>query len=165
MTWILHRALGAQSYDALAAKFVSLWKPKAPDKRRSARSFAGEIRKLAAGNATWFQRRPEAARLLAKILGSSPNDLGLMPFEIQALDLSGKRSGWELHSTRPTLEAAEDLAWSLLTRIGGSWRVRQGSRTIAHGTGYRPGAPRANHERIAWWRRASEGTSAKRKVP
>ena len=155
MTLTLDRALARQSYDALATKLARSWKPKPPDKRRTARSLAAEIRKLAAGNATWFQRRPDAARLLARILGSTPIKLGLVLFEIQSL---GDR-GWHTHDTRTTLEAAEDLAWSLLTRHGGEWRVRYGSRTFARGAGYRPGEPRFNHDRTATWARVQKDAS------
>ena len=152
MTLALDRALTRQSYDALAAKLARRWKPKPPDKRRTPRSLAAEIRKLAAGNATWFLRRPDAARLLAGILGSTPIKLGLVPFEIQSLDPHPGR-GWHTHDTRETLQAAEDLAWSLLTRHGGEWRVRHGSRTIARGAGYRPGEPRFTYDRTATWMR------------
>lgn len=152
----LDRALARQSYDALAAQLARRWKPKPPDKRRTARSLAAEIRKLAAGNATWFQRRPEAARVLAHILGSTPKKLGLVPFEIQSRDLGREGRGWSTHATRATLKAAEDLAWSLLTRHGGDWRVRQGDRTIASGAGYRPGEPRFSHDRTATWARVQK---------
>lgn len=152
MTLALDSALARQSYDALAAKLARRWKPEPPDKRRSARSLAAEIRKLAVGNSTWFQRRPEAARLLASILGSTPAKLGLVPFEIQSFE---DRS-WRTYDTRTTLEAAEDLAWSLLTRHGGDWRVRHGSRVIARGTGYRPGEPSFNHDRTAVWTRVQK---------
>jgi hypothetical protein len=153
VTLALDRALARQSYDALAVKFVRLWKPEPPDKRRTARSFAAEIRKLAHGNATWFQHRPEAARLLARILGSTPKKLGLVMFEIQSFE---RPRGWRTHGTRPTLEAAEDLAWSLLTRHGGDWRVQHGSQTIGRGAGYRPGEPRFTHDRTATWARVQK---------
>lgn len=155
MTLALDRALARQSYDALAAQFVRRWKPKSPDKRRSHRSLAAEIRKLTAGNSTWFQRRPSAARLLASILGSTPKKLGLVPFEIQSRPKYADL-GWCTHATRPTLEAAEDLVWSLLTRHGGQWRVRQGSRTIGRGAGYRPGESRFSHDRTATWTRVQK---------
>ena len=155
MTLALDRALARQSYDALAAKLAQQWKPEPPDKPRTARSLAAEIRKLAAGNITWFQRRPEAARLLARILGSTPKKLGLVPFEIQALDPRPGR-GWHTHGTRTTLEAAEDLAWLLLTRHGGRWRVRHGNQTLAGGAGYRPGEPRYTHDRTAIWTRVQK---------
>ena len=154
MTLALDSALARQSYDALAAKLARCWKPKPPDKRRTARSLAAEIRKLAAGNATWFLRRPDATRLLASILGSTPTKLGLVPFEVQAFDDAAR--GWHTHDTRRTLEAAEDLAWSLLTRHGGEWRVRHGSQTIARGVGYRPGEPRFTHDRTAIWTRVQK---------
>jgi len=163
VTIALDRALARQSYDALAAELARRWKPAPPDKRRSARSLAAEIRKLATGNATWFQRRPEASRLIAKILGSTPTKLGLVPFEIQARDLSGKNRGWSTHATRTTLEAAEDLAWSLLTRHGGEWRVRHGDRTVAQGAGYRPGERRFSHDRTAVWTRAHEDAHDKKR--
>jgi hypothetical protein len=153
LSLILDRALARQSYDALAAKLARQWKPKPPDKRRSARSLAAEIRKLAAGNATWFQRRPEAARQLARILGSTPVKLGLVDFEIQSPGLGSKGRVWITLETRSTLEAAEDRAWEFLTRHGGEWRVRHGSRTIARGAGYRPGEPRFTHDRTATWAR------------
>jgi hypothetical protein len=156
VTLALDRALARQSYDALAAQFVRRWKPKTPDKHRSARSLAAEIRKLAAGNATWFQRRPEAARVLARILGSTSAKLGLVPFEIQVLAIPIGRGHWRTHATRPTLEAAEDLAWALLTRHGGSWRLVHGGRTIARGNGYRPGERRFNHDRSAIWTRVQK---------
>jgi len=149
VTLVLDSALARQSYDALAAKLARRWKPKPPAKRRSHRSLAAEIRKLAIGNTTWFLHRPDAARSLARILGSTPAKLGLVPFEIQSFD---DRS-WCTHDTRTTLEAAEDLAWSLLTRHGGEWRVRHGNRTIARGAGYRPGEPRFTHDRTAVWTR------------
>jgi hypothetical protein len=152
VTLDLDRALARQSYDALAAKLARSWKPRPPDKRRNARSLAAEIRKLAAGNATWFLRRPDAARLLARILGSTSKKLGLVPFEIQSFD----SHGWRTLETRTTLETAEDLAWSLLTRHGGEWRVRHGSQTIGHGAGYRPGEPRFNHDRTATWTRVQK---------
>ena len=157
MTLALDSALARQSYDALAAKLVRRWRPKPPDKRRSARSLAAEIRKLAAGNATWFLRRPDAARLLASILGSTPNKLGLVPFEIQSFD-----KGWHTHGTRMALDLAEDLAWSLLTRHGGEWRVLHGNRVIGRGVGYRPDVeqpstttwgPRVTHDRTVTWSR------------
>lgn len=155
----LDRALARQSYDALAAELVRRWKPKPPDKRRTARSLAAEIRKLAAGNITWFQRRPEAARLLARILGSTPKKLGLVPYEIQSFDhwpAPRPGRGWRTHATRTTLETAEDLAWSLLTRHGGEWRVCHGGRTIARGTGYRPGELSFSHDRTATWARVQK---------
>jgi hypothetical protein len=147
----LDRALARRSYDAIAAELAKIWRPSPPDKRRSARSLAAEIRKLAAGNAVWFQRRPEAARLLARILGSSPAKLGLVAFEIQQRDLGPTKRGWVTHDTRPTLDGAEDLAWALLTRHGGEWRVRLGDRTIASGSGYRPGDHGFSHDRTAVW--------------
>lgn len=160
----LDRALARQSYDALAVKLAQNWKPEPPDKRRSARSLAAEIRKLAVGNALWFQRRPKAARVLARILGSTPTKLGLVAFEIQSRDLSLKNRGWSTQGTRPTLEAAEDLAWSLLTRHGGEWRVCQGDRTIGRGSGYRSGEPRFSHDRTAVWTRVrSEAPRKKRR--
>ena len=167
-TLALDRALARQSYDALAAKLARSWKPEPPDKRRSARSLAAEIRKLAVGNTTWFQRRPEAARALARILGSTPKKLGLVPFEIQSRDLdredlSREDRGWSTHATRETLEGAEDLAWSLLTRHGGEWRVRHGDRTIARGSGYRPGEPRFSHDRTAIWARVQPEPSKKKR--
>lgn len=157
-TLALDRALARQSYDALAAKLARRWKPAPPDKRRSARSLAAEIRKLAVGNTTWFQRRPEASRLIAKILGSTPQKLGLVPFVIQSLD--PPPGGWNTHATRATLETAEDLAWSLLTRHGGQWRVRHGDRTIASGAGYRSGDHRFSHDRTAVWTRERENAAA-----
>ena len=120
----LDRALARRSYDALAAELARRWRPRPPDKRRTARSLAAEIRKLAAGNATWFQRRPEAARQLSLILGSTPDKLGLMPFEIQSHNPRPAGHGWRTQAARGSLEAAEDLAWSLLCRHGGRWRVR-----------------------------------------
>lgn len=144
----LDTALARQSYDALAAMLARRWKPTPPDKRRSHRSLAAEIRKLTIGNATWFLRRPDAARVLARILGSTPEKLGLVPFEIQSFDRQ-----WHTHDTRHTLEAAEDLAWSLLTRHGGDWRVRHGSQVIARGSGYRPGDSGFTHDRTAIWAR------------
>ncbi len=160
MTLALDRALARQSYDALAAELARRWKPVPPDKRRSARSLAAEIRKLAAGNAIWFQRRPEAAQQLSRILGSTPDKLGLVTFEIQSLD-SDKR--WSVHATRSTLEAAEDLAWALLTKHGGDWRVRHGSRTVARGAGYRPGEQRFSHDRTAVWSRVREEAPDKKR--
>lgn len=162
MTLALDRALARQSYDALAAELARRWKPRPPDKRRSARSLAAEIRKLAAGNTTWFQRRPKASRLIARILGSTPEKLGLLPFEIQSCEPRPGR-GWRTHATRATLEAAEDLAWSLLTRHGGDWRVRHGSRTIASGAGYRPGEPSFSHDRTAVWSRTREDAHDKKR--
>lgn len=147
----LARALSRQSYDALAAELARRWRPEPPDKRRTARSLAAEIRKLAAGNATWFQRRPKAALQFARILGSTPKKLGLVPYEIQALDLDDR--AWRTQATRGSLKAAEDLAWLLLTRHGGQWRVRQGDRTIARGSGYRPGEQLYSHDRTAIWTR------------
>lgn len=148
----LSRALSRQSYDALAVELARRWKPKPPDKRRSSRSLAAEIRKLAAGNIVWFARRPEAARHLAHILGSTPKKLGLVPFEIQGLD---RHSGvWITHATRGSLEAAEDTAWLLLTRHGGEWRVCQAGRTMARGAGYRSGERHCSHDRTAVWTRA-----------
>jgi hypothetical protein len=159
VTLALDRALARQSYDALAAEFVRRWEPKPPDKRRTARSFAAEIRKLAAGNATWFQHRPRAANLLAKILGSSARKLGLVyvPFEVQS---HYPDHSWRRIAEYPTLETAEDAAWSLLTRHGGDWRVRHGSRTIARGAGYRPGESRFSHDRTAVWSRVQKGRYA-----
>jgi hypothetical protein len=149
-----------QSYDALAAKFVRLWKPEPPDKRRTARSFAAEIRKLAAGNATWFQRRPKAAILLAKILGSSAVKLGLVfvPFEVQ----SRNPHGWGRLAEYKTLEDAEDAAWALLTKYGGDWRVCRGDQTLASGSGYRPGDPGQGHDRTAIWSRVRAKTPTKK---
>ena len=165
-TLALDRALARQSYDALAAEFVRSWEPKPPDKRRSARSFAGEIRKLTKGCTTWFLSRPEAARLLAKLLNSTPEKLGILPYEVQSRAREPSSSGtyrWETHATRPTLEEAEDLAWSLLTRHGGNWRVRCGERTIAHGAGYRAGDPGCSHDRTAVWSRVREEAVDKKK--
>lgn len=159
MILALDRALARQSYDALAAKLARRWKPKPPDKRRSARSLAAEIRKLTVGNATWFLHRPEATRLLASILGSTPIKLGLVPFKIQTFD----GDGWQTLESRTTLEAAENLAWSYLTRHGGEWRVRHGSRTIAKGAGYRPGEPRFSHDRTATWARVHENLPGKKR--
>lgn len=159
----LDRALTRQSYDALAAEFVRRWKPVPPDKRRTARSFAAEIRKLAAGNAVWFHRRPEAGRLLARILGSSPAKLGLMAFEVQERERGGNR--WATHAARHTLEAAEDLAWTLLTRHGGDWRVILGDRTLGRGFGYRPGEPGSSHDRTAVWSRVSKNAEKPRRRP
>jgi hypothetical protein len=169
-TIALASALARQSKDALAAEFVRRWEPKPPDKRRSARSFAGEIRKLARGRATWFLSRPEAARLLAKILNSTPEKLGILPYEVQSRSRALSSSGtyrWETHATRTTLEAAEDLAWSLLTRHGGDWRVLYGARTIASGAGYRPGEDGYGHDRTAVWSRVKETApdSKKRRRP
>ena len=163
MTLDLDRALARQSYDALAAELARRWKPEPPDKRRSARSLASEIRKLAAGNVTWFQRRPKAASTLARILNSTPEKLGVVPYEIQARDRGSKIHRWETHATRQTLEAAEDVAWSLLTRHGGDWRVRYGNRTIGSGAGYRPGEPGYGHDRTAVWSRAREEAVDKKK--
>lgn len=161
VTLELDRALARQSYDKLAAELARRWKSAAPDKPRSARSLAAEIRKLAAGNATWFQRRPEAARALARLLRSTPAKLGLVLFEVQALHpLPG---GWNTHDTRATLEAAEDLAWSLLTRHGGQWRVRHGDQTVASGVGYRPGEHQLSHDRTAILSRVRDGASAKKR--
>lgn len=154
MTLALDRALSRQSYDALAAKLARRWKPAPPDKQRTARSLAAEIRKLAAGNSTWFQKRPEAARQLANILDSTPKKLGLLSYEIQAFDL-GTRV-WQEHGTCTTLEAAEDLAWSLLTRHGGDWRVRHGNQTIGRGSGYRRGDLNYTHDRTAIWTRVQK---------
>jgi hypothetical protein len=162
----LASALARRSYDAIAAEFVQRWEPKPPDKRRSARSFAGEIRKLARGRATWFLSRPEAARLLATILKSTPEKLGIVPYAVQSRSRESSSSGtyrWETHATRTTLEAAEDLAWSLLTRHGGDWRVRYGERTIASGAGYRPGENRYGHDRTAVWSRVKEIAPVKKK--
>lgn len=151
MTLALDRALARQSYDALATKLAERWKPRPPDKRRSARSLAAEIRRLAVGNSIWFQRRPEAARLLASILGSTPEQLGIVPYEIQSLAPRPGR-GWTTHATRPTLGAAEEVAWSLLTRHGGDWRVRHGTRTVAKGSGYRTGEPGCGYyDRTVVW--------------
>lgn len=100
----------------------------------------------------WFQKRPEAAKVLAKILGSTPIKLGLVLYEIQTVE----NRRWSTHATRPTLEGAEDLAWSLLTRHGGTWRVSQGDRTLASGAGYRPGDPGQEHDRTAFWSRTKK---------
>lgn len=129
------------------------WKPATVDYFLGAgphAATAAEIRKLADGNAVWFLRRPDATRLLASILGSTPEKLGLVPFEIQSRD---DDYSWRTHATSRTLEAAEDLAWSLLTRHGGDWRVLHGSRVIGRGFGYRPGEPRFSHDRTATWAR------------
>jgi len=164
-TLALDRALARQSLDALARQFVRLWKPKSPDKSRTARSFAGELRKLAKGQVTWFQNRPEASKLLAKILGGTPARLGLQftPYEIQSRD----SSGWGTNATRQTIEEAEELAWSLLTRHGGQWRVRQGNRTIASGSGYRSCETPYSHDRTAVWSRVvhKDAAAKKRKAP
>jgi hypothetical protein len=128
-----------------------------PDKRRSARSLAAEIRKLAAGNATWFQRRPAAARLIAGLLGSAPAKLGLVLFEIQVR--KPNPGGWYTHATRSTLAAAEDLAWARLTKHGGDWRIRHGSQIVARGSGYRPGEPSCFHDRTAIWTRVQRGST------
>jgi hypothetical protein len=157
VTRALDRALARQSYDALAVELVSRWQATPPDKQRTARSLAAEIRKLAAGNTVWFLRRPEAARVLARILGSTPAKLGLVPFEIQSFDPSPDSRGWHTHATRPSLEIAEDLAWDLLTRHGGSWRLLHGGRMIARGTGYSPGERRFSHDRTAIWSRVHKG--------
>ena len=155
------RALARQPYDKLAAELARRWKPEPPDKVRSARSLAAEIRKLAAGKAAWFQRRPAAARLLARILHSTPAKLGLVLFEVQSLD--PPPGGWNTHDTRATLEDAEDLAWALLTRHGGQWRVRHDDRTVASGHGYQSGESSFNHDRTAVWSRARERASAKKR--
>jgi hypothetical protein len=163
MTLPLASALARRSYDALAAEFVRRWEPKPPDKRRSACSFAGEIRKLARGRATWFLSRPEAAKLLATILK-------IVPYAVQSRARELSSSGtycweycWETHATRTTLEAAEDIAWSLLTQHGGDWRVRYGERTVASGTCYRPGEEGFSHDRTAVWSRVQESVPAKKK--
>ena len=148
MTLALDRALARQSYDALAATLARRWKPKPPDKLRSHRSLAAEIRKLAVGHATWFLRRPDAALALARILGSTPTKLGLVPFEVQSFE-----DGWHTQATTTTLDAGEDLAWLLLTRHGGRWRLRHGTRVIASGDGYRSGEPRLSYDRTAVWTR------------
>lgn len=153
MTRALERALARRSYDAVAADLARHWKPRPPAKPRSARSLSAEIRKLAAGNAIWFHRRPEAARVLARILGSSVTKLGLVPFEIQEREQKDPPR-WVTHATRPALKIAEDLAWALLTRHGGAWRVRQGTKTVAHGFGYASGEPRSGrYDRTAVWGR------------
>lgn len=157
----LDRALSRQSYDALSAALARRWKPSPPDKRRSARSLAAEIRKLARGNSTWFQRRPEASRLLAHILGSTPKKLGLVAFEIQSY--ASDSGHWQAHATRTTLEAAEDFAWALLTRHGGSWRICHGDRTIGRGSGYRPGEAKFSHDRTAIWSRVHHKMAAKKR--
>jgi hypothetical protein len=162
-TLVLDRALARQSYDALAAKLARRWKPAHPDKPRTARSLASEIRKLAAGNVTWFLRRPEAAAALSRILSSTPEKLGIVSYEVQSRDLSSRPDRWETHAARSTLEAAEDLAWSLLTRHGGDWRVRRGERTIARGTGYRPGGHGFSHDRTAVWSRVRGGDTEKKR--
>jgi len=150
----LARALARQSCDALAREFVRRWKPRAPDKPRTARSFAAEIRKLSRGNATWFQRRPRAANLLAEILGSSARKLGLVyvPFEVQ-VQARYPGHGWSRIAEFATLEIAEDEAWRLLTQQGGDWRVCRGGQTIGRGFGYRPGDPGQGHDRTATWAR------------
>jgi hypothetical protein len=167
LTLALKQALTRQSLDALARKFVRQWKPKAPDKRRTARSFAAEIRKLAKGQAAWFHNRPEAAKLLAKILGSTPEALGLVRvlFEIQVFQPfdPGRAADWHTYVTRPTLEEAEDLAWSMLCQHGGQWRVRQGNRTIASGSGYRSGETPYSHDRTAVWSRVVHKAAAKKR--
>ena len=152
ITLALVHALSHQSYDELAREFVLRWKPEPPDKRRSARSFAAEIRKLARGNTTWFQHRPKAANLLAKLLGSSAKKLGLVyvPFEVQS---RYPHHSWRRIAERTTLEAAEDEAWLLLTRHGGDWRVCRGGQVLARGSGYRPGDPGQGHDRTAIWSR------------
>ncbi len=157
----LSRALARRSHDAIARELARRWKPKSPDKRRTPRSLVVEIHRLARGRVTWFQKRPEAARLLAQILRSTPAKLGLLPFEIQSL--APQPGGWREHATRPTLEAAEDLAWELLCRHGGQWRVRQGNQTLASGAGYRPGEPRFSHDRTATWARVQ--TADARRAP
>lgn len=153
----LKLALKRQPLDAIARTFVRQWKPKAPDKRRTARSFVAEIRRLAKGQATWFHKRPEAAKLLAKILGSTPAKLGLVLvlFEIQVFQAfdPGRARDWHTYVTRPTLEEAEDLAWSMICQHGGKWRVRCEGRTIASGSGYRPGEDKLSHDRTAVWSR------------
>jgi hypothetical protein len=162
LTVDLHRALARQSYDALATEFVRHWEPEPPDKRRTARSFAAEIRKLATGKATWFQHRPKAANLLAKILGSSAAKLGLVyvPFEVQS---RYPDHGWRRIAEYATLKAAEDAAWSLLIQHGGDWRVRHGDRTVAKGYGYRPGDPGQGHDRTAIWSRVRGDAHAKKR--
>jgi hypothetical protein len=165
-TLALDQALARQSYDALAAELARRWKPVHPDKRRTARSLASEIRKLAAGNITWFLRRPKAVAVLARILNSTPEKLGIMSYEVQSRAREPSSSGthrWETHAARSTLETAEDLAWSLLTRHGGDWRVRCGARTIASGAGYRPGEDGYGHDRTAVWSRVKETTPDKKK--
>ena len=160
-TLALHRALSRQSFDALARQFVQQWKPAPPDKPRTARSFAAEIRKLARGNATWFQHRPKAANLLANLLGSSARKLGLVyvPFEVQ----TRYPHGWGRLAEYATLEAAEDQAWRLLTQHGGDWRVCRGGQTLARGSGYRPGDPGQGHDRTAIWSRVRERAPSKKR--
>ena len=162
LTLDLHRALARQSLDALAREFVRRWKPAPPDKRRTARSFAAEIRRLAKGQARWFHNRPEASKVLAKILGSTPAKLGLVrvAFEIQSRDRDSGQ--WITHADRPTLESAEDFAWSLLTQHGGDWRVRHEGKILARGFGYRPGEPGQSHDRTAVWSR-TRATPKKRR--
>src|SRR5580704_8192414 len=65
------------SRDKLAAEFVARYRFRAPDKKRNARSFAAEVRKLESGDPTWFARRPPAAALIAEILDSTPAELGI----------------------------------------------------------------------------------------
>ena len=76
---VIQRACETQGWsrDKIAAEFVRRYRFKAPDKKRNARSFAAEIRKLEAGDPTWFERRPPAAALIAEILESTPVELGI----------------------------------------------------------------------------------------
>ena len=151
-----------RSYDKLAAELADRWRPEPPDKRRSARSLAAEIRKLSRGNATWFQRRPKAAKLLARILNSTPVKLGLVLYVVQSLVRNAKpKATWQTRAAFTTLEEAEDQAWKLLTLHGGDWRVIHGGQAVAHGAGYLHGP--YSHDRSAIWSRASEAKPKKRR--
>ncbi|HWU90645.1 MAG TPA: hypothetical protein VN253_25440 [Kofleriaceae bacterium] len=113
----IQRVLTARrwSRDRVAAEFVARYRFQPPDKQRSPRSFAAEIRKLEGGDPTWFVRRPPAARLIAEILESTPAQLGiaardeLVSFvdfpELPALDLA-REDPFGVESWRPLLDEA-----------------------------------------------------------
>lgn len=69
--------LAGRSLSQVADEFATSYRPKPPDKSRNARSILQELRRLRDGKPKWFAKRPEAARLLAKILGCALSDLGL----------------------------------------------------------------------------------------
>jgi hypothetical protein len=144
--FVIQRVLNerAWSRDRIAAEFVGRFRFTAPDKKRSARSFAAEIRKLEAGDITWFSKRPAAAALIAEILEATPGELGIGPSddlltfvdfpEVRPLDLATE-DPYGIDAWRPLLEEAKARPIWLSTGSGSGkttfsqWAARRGYAT------------------------------------
>ncbi len=113
--------LAERTLTQVAEAFAKLYRPKGDDKARDARSLLQEIRKLRDGDKKWFTKRPEAARLLAKVIGCTVTELGLamdealVPFPdfpaATPLDLSDPNDPpFMADAWMPLLQAAEENA-------------------------------------------------------